>query len=177
MKSLGFKNGFWIAVVITVLGGLWGCGGKTTPPGASFITGSLSNPQEFGGSFTILQWQNGLTVVLFDDLEGEHKSSGSGSTEDPTWRGKGVARAVDGREVNWRVETTAGNTSAIFIDEQSYDLRQGTLFLIRTRGGETQIIQQPLNLVGRCTDYDACQHWLKQDARVLQFSQEIANPQ
>ncbi len=175
MKSFGFKHGFWVALGVSMV--LWSCGGKTTPPGASFIVGSFGNSEGFGGSFTALQWPNGLTVVLLDDIEGEHESSGSASTEDSTWRGKGAAHAADGREVNWQVETTAGNTSTIFINEQAYDLRQGTLFLIRTKDGETQVTQQPLNLAGRCTDYDICQRLLENNPRVKQFVQQRLNAQ
>ena len=172
MKRSSLRNILCIGVATAILVGLSGCGGKTTPSGASFIFGSLIVPEGVGGSFTVLQWKEGLTVVLVDDIEGEHTSSGSGSTEDSTWRGQGSARAADGRQVSWRVETTEGKTAAIVINEQKYDLEQGTLFFIRTSGGQTSVVQNKRNPIRRCSDYEECHLLLKNDSMVMQFIQE-----
>lgn len=165
-------NLFWIGVSAAILVGLGSCGGKTTPPGASFVYGQVLVPEGFGGSFLVLQWKEGLSIVLVDDIDGNHANSGSGSTEDPIWRGKGAATAADGRQVSWRAETTDGKTAAFFLDGQSYDLAEGTLFLIRTRGGQTSVAQHKTNPAGRCLDSADCQLWLKNDPVVMQFVNE-----
>jgi hypothetical protein len=175
MKRFGTKVVFWMAVSVAILVALSSCGGKTTPPGASVIYGSLIVPEGFGGAYRVLQWQEGLTIVLVDDVDGNHESSGSGTTEDPVWRGQGVARAADGREVRWRVETTNGKTATFFIDEQEYDLEQGTLFLIRTTGGQTMVTQHKRDMAGRCFDDNSCQQILKSDPAVMRFIQETIN--
>lgn len=172
MKQLDLNYASRIGFIIAVLLGLFGCGGKTTPPGASFISGGFTEPDGFGGSFVVLQWPDGLNVVLVDDVEGEHESSGSSSTEDPVWRGQGASRAADGRQVNWRVESTNGQTGTFFIDEQAYDLEHGTLFLIRTGGGQTDVTQHQLALAGSCSDYDECHRTLLNEPAVAQFVQE-----
>ena len=172
MKRIGTGNLFWIGMSVAILVGLGGCGGKTTPPGASFVYGQVLVPEGFGGSFLVLQWKEGLTIVLVDDMGGDHESSGSGSTRDSIWRGKGAARAADGRQVSWRAETADGKTAAFFLDGQSYDLSQGTLFLIRTRGGPTSVAQHKSNPAGRCSDSTDCQLWLENDPLVMQFVQE-----
>lgn len=176
MNRLDSKHIVWLSIMIAVVLGLVGCSGKTTPPGASFIWGSFVNQDGFGGSFVVLQWPDGLNVVLVDDVEGEHESSGSASTEDPVWRGEGMSRAADGRQVNWRVESTNGQTDTFIIDEQVYELEQGTLFLIRTDGGQTRVVQHQLNLTGPCSDSDECHLALLNVPAVAQFVQETRSP-
>jgi hypothetical protein len=166
------KQIFWLGAAIILLAGLWGCGGKTTPPGAAFMSDSFIVSEGFGGAFEVLQWAEGPTVVLVHDIEGEHENSGSSSTEDPVWRGKGFARSADGRQISWRAETRDGKTVTFFIDEQEYDLRQGTLFFIRTTEGQTQVAQRQLSLSRPCANLDDCRSWLIDTPLVQQFIQE-----
>jgi hypothetical protein len=140
-------------------------------------TGPLTDDPLLGGRFAVLQWKEGLTVVLVDDIDGGYGVSGSGFPGGPAWRVESAPRAADGRQVSWRVETTDGKTAAMFINEQEYDLVQGTLFLIRTRGGQTRVMQHHRNRAGRCSDYEECQLLLKDDPRVMQFIQETLNSQ
>lgn len=162
---------------MAILFGLASCAGKTTPPGASFVYGQIHVTEGFGGSFLALRWKEGLTILLVDDIAAGHESSGSGTTEGPKWRGQGGAVAADGRDVSWRAETTDGKTVSFFINGQVYDLAQGTLFLIRTTGGRTSVIQQKRDLAGRCSTSDDCELWLKNDPTVAQFIQETISSQ
>jgi hypothetical protein len=173
MKRIGIRYLFCMSVGVIILVALAGCSGRTTPPGASFVYGQVDAPEGFGGSFLALRWKEGLTIVLLDDIEAGHESSGSGSTENPIWRGQGGAVAADGRQVSWRAETTDGKTASFVIDQQAYDLAQGTLFLIRTSGGRTSVLQQKRDLAGRCSDTEDCQLWLKSDPTAAQFIREV----
>ena len=168
---------FWIAPLLGILLGLHACAGKTTPPGANIIFGSLIVPEGFGGSYTLLQWQEGLSISIVDDSQGGHHNAGSGSTEDPVWRGQGTITGQSGQDITWRVETTDGKTAQFFIDEQIYDLAQGTLFLIKTSGESTQVTQQQSRHIGSCSDDESCQQLLKQDPAVLQFIEETLQSQ
>ena len=94
------------------------------------VFGSLLVPQGFGGSYTLLQWKEGLSITLVDDSNGGHHSSGSGSTNDSMWRGQGSIRGQDGQEIAWWVETADGKSATFVLDEQAYDLTKGTLFLV-----------------------------------------------
>jgi hypothetical protein len=120
MNRLDPKHIIWLSIIVTILG-LFGCSGKTTPPGASFISGGFTEPDGFGGSFVVLQWPDGLNVVLVDDVEGQHESLGSSSTKDPVWRGQGASRAADGREVNWRVESTSCISGKKMLDHEGHE--------------------------------------------------------
>ena len=136
------------------------------------IFGTFTAQEGFGGSYTRLQWKEGLSITIVDDSQGGHQNSGSGSTEDPVWRGRGSISSQDGQEIAWRVETRDGKTAAFFIDQQSYDLTQGTLFLIKTRGGSPEIAQHQSQQSGTCSDHESCQQLLEADPAVLQFIQE-----
>ncbi len=177
MKGKRIRSLFWTGTFVAALFTLAACAGKSTPPGASFVYGQVHAPDGFGGSFTALLWREGLTIVVGDDIAAGHQNSGSGSTENPVWRGQGGALAEDGRAVSWRVETTDGKTGSAFINRQAYDLAQGTLFLIRTRGGQKSLIQQKRDLAGRCLEPDDCERWLRSDPTVAQFIQETIRSQ
>ncbi len=172
---MNIRRLFWMAAGMAILMGLAGCGSKTTPPGASFVYGQVHVPEGFGGSFLALRWKEGLSILLLDDIAAGHESSGSGSTEGPVWRGQGGAVAADGRQVSWRAETTNGITAAFFVNGQAYDPAQGTLFLIRTIGGQTNVMQQKRDLSGRCFDSADCELWLESDPTAAQFIRETAN--
>jgi hypothetical protein len=175
MKRSNLTTIYWMAAIAAVLLALSGCAGKTTPEGASTVFGNLIMPEGIGGRFSVLEWPNGLNVILVDDIiSGDYESSGSGkgSAEDPTWRGEGWTRAADGREVHWRVETTAGKTTTFFINDHAYALEQGTLFLIRATPGSTQVVQHNRAPASNCSDQDNCENLLKNDPVIRQFIQE-----
>ena len=177
MKQNRITSMIWTVLLLGILLGLSACAGKTTPPGANMIYGPLIVPEGFGGSYTLLQWKEGLSISIVDDSPGGHQSSGSGSTEDLVWRGQGSISSQNGQEITWRVETEDGKTAKFFINEQAYDLTQGTLFLIKTNSGSPQITQHQSRHSGTCSDHESCQLLLKQDPAVLQFIQETLQSQ
>lgn len=172
MKQNRITDVIWIVPLLGIFLGLSACANKTTPPGANIIFGSLISSEGFGGSYTLLQWKEGLTISMVDDSHGGHQNSGSGSTEDPVWRGQGSISSQNDQDITWRVETKDGKTANFFINEQPYDLTQGTLFLIKTNTGSPQIMQYHSRYNGACSDNESCQQLLKQDPAVLQFIQE-----
>ena len=177
MKQNRIKSLILIVSLLAILLGLSACASKTTPPGANMIYGTFIEPEGFGGSYTLLQWKEGLSISIMDDSQGAHQSSGSGSTEDPVWRGKGSISSQNGHDITWQVETTDGKTAKFFINEQPYDLTQGTLFLIKTDSGSPQIVQYKSRYIGTCADNESCPLLLKQDPAVLQFIQETLQSQ
>ena len=172
MKQNRITGMIWIMPLLGIFLGLSSCAGKTTPPGANMIFGTFIAPEGFGGSYTLLQWKEGLSISIVDDSQGGHQSSGSGSTEDPVWRGQGSISSQNGQDITWQVETKDGKTAKFFINEQPYDLTQGTLFLIKTNNGSTQIMQHQSRHNGACSDHESCQQILKGDPAILQFIQE-----
>jgi hypothetical protein len=172
MKQNRITNALWIVPLLAIFLGSSACASKATPPGANIIFASLITSEGSGGSYTLLQWKEGLSISIIDDSQGPHESPGSGSTEDPVWRGQGSIRSESGQNITWHVETTDGKKAKFFINEQSYDLAQGTLFLIKTNNGSPQIMQHQNRYNGGCSDDESCQQLLKQDPAVLQFIQE-----
>jgi hypothetical protein len=71
--------------------------------------------------------------------------------------------------MRWRVEAIAGKITTLFINEQSYALEQGSLFLIRATPGSTQVVQHKHNLAGRCSNYEHCENLLKSEPVIMQF--------
>jgi hypothetical protein len=59
---------YWIVPLLAIWLGLSACASQTTPPGATIISGSLLAPEGFGGSYTLLQWKDGLSISIVDDL-------------------------------------------------------------------------------------------------------------
>jgi hypothetical protein len=120
------------------------CGGMT-PPGPNMVYGQVKDR----ASYLLLDWQEGLRILMWDDIvDGGHQNSGSGSTTDPVFRQRGGAQAADGRNYEYRLETRDGEQADFTIDGNSYDLEDGSLFLIRTAGGETQVEQMDVDLSG-----------------------------
>jgi hypothetical protein len=66
----------------------------------------------------------------------------------------GSFQTADGRRVEYRCETTDGQTGVLELDGQRYDLAQGRLFLVATARPATRVRQ------------------LNRDVRTLQFSPE-----
>lgn len=172
MKQPRITSMNWMVPLLGILLGLSACASKSTPPGANIIFGNLSAPEGFGGSYTLLQWKEGLSISIVDDSQGGHQNSGTGSTEDPVWRGQGSISSQNGQDITWQVETTDGKTAKFFINEQPYDLTEGTLFLIKTNSGSPQIMQHQSRHHGTCSDDESCQQLLQQDPAILQFIQE-----
>jgi len=84
------------------------------------------------GGFTYLRWKQGLAIMIWHDLDSS-SNHGSGSTGDPIYRLTGYASSLDGRRVEWKVQTADGKTAQFWIDDVGYDLANGALFAVTTR--------------------------------------------
>ncbi len=123
---------------------LVGCG-RSTPPGPNVVYGQVLDQ----ASYLLLDWQEGLRILIWDDIvDGGHHNNGSGSTTDPIFRQSGGAQAADGRGFEYYLETRDGQQAEFTIDGLPYDLEGGTLFLVRTAGGATEVQQLDLDLSG-----------------------------
>lgn len=124
-----------VSLVVLVVLALSGCV-RSTPPGASTAAGEVGD-----GAYTFMQWNEGLTILIWDDITGSHSNHGSGSSSDPVFRQSGQAESPDGRSYSYQVETEDGITARFTIDGKAFDLSQGTLFLVKTRGAEASVQQ------------------------------------
>ncbi len=158
-----FKS--WIGILCCLL---WAssCAPKTTPPGPNSIGGVTVG----GKSFTILRWEEGLTVMFWYDVD-NYRSGGHGSTEDPVHRHRGSATTADGRSVNWELETTDGKTAVFRLNKTEYDLLKGRLFLITTKGVNVEVQQLDRDL-SSVHDSESALTFGKSDTDVSRFLQQ-----
>jgi len=82
-----------------------------------------------------------MAVVVWTDV-----SSGSNFLPPITTKPEGFVfeghhRGPDGRHIDCRCATTDGRTGAVTINDKTFDLDQGALFLVSTISGQTQVRQ------------------------------------
>ncbi|MEZ4656177.1 MAG: hypothetical protein R2911_01240 [Caldilineaceae bacterium] len=153
-----------IAVLMLLSATLSGCMLQTTPPGPNAVSGAVD-----GGGYLLLQWPAGLTIMIWDDIHGSHENSGGGSTSDPVFHQQGYAEAADGRHYAYTVETRDGKVGELRIDNQPYDLAQGALFLVQTRGGHTTVQQLTHDLSAIEPTNAGCEAFGQRDTVVAEF--------
>jgi len=96
----------------------------------------------------LVRWKDGPAVMLCSDIGGRsdkapvHSSITSSNAVSPlTSKEEGVQSAGDGRRFEWSLETVDGRTVKCHLDGKEYDLGKGTLFLVKTKGGKTEVEQ------------------------------------
>jgi len=144
----------------------FGLSSRSTPPGANMAGGGLGQAR-----YVFLQWKEGLEIMIWHDvLGGSGEGKGSGSTTDPIYRYQGYAESSDGRRFDWEVQTADGKTALFKIDDTRYDLADGRLFLVTTRGGRTEVRQLDRDLSGVQPDWESIVVFAKSDPDVAEFA-------
>ena len=138
-------------LALLLVAGAAGCQ-KSTPPGPD-----LASDQVGKTTCALLTWKEGLRINLWFDTTGNFNANGSGSTSSPIYTETGLVLAADGRQIDWKIETTDGKSAAFSIAGQPYDLAKGTLFLVTTQGGKTQVQQLVFDLSGLPAVHESCQ--------------------
>lgn len=146
---------------------LAGCSRRTTPPGPDTIGGTVG-----GTSYTMLVWDEGLRILIWSDIAAASTSAGGGSTEDDVYRQEGRAEAPDGRSYDYYLETSNGVTADFSIDGVPYDLQQGALFLMVTRGGETSVQQLDRDLAALPATNEGIANFGQADPAIATFIQD-----
>ena len=101
-----------------------------------------------GMNIKMLQWKEGLTVLFVDDSKGMHSSKGSSSTASPVHTSTGSAGTPETGGYNWQLDATEGKTATCKINGKEYDLTQGTVFVIKSRGNVADVHQLKRDLSG-----------------------------
>ena len=113
------------------------CSPKSTPPGANSIGGGVD-----GARYSYHYWEEGLAILFwYDCTSGGGGCSGTGSTEDPVHRLECHVESTDGQSFSWKVNTRDGVTADMWIEDQSYDLSQGNMFLVSSQDDGIQVDQ------------------------------------
>jgi len=120
-----------------IAGLLISCSPKSTPPGANSIGGAVDEAR-----FSYHYWEEGLAILIWHDLSyGGGFCSGTGSTDDPVYRLECDVDSTDGQSFSWKVHTRDGVTADMWIEDESYDLSQGNMFLVSSRDDGIQVDQ------------------------------------
>jgi hypothetical protein len=128
------------------------------------------------GSIVFFRWKDGPTVMICSDIQAGATSSGE-NISGPPWLRKeeGFISSVDGRRLDWQVETTAGRSVKCRLDGKEYDLAKGTLFLVKTKGGKTEMEQLSRDLSAVQPDSASCKDFARKDAAVSKLLETAAD--
>ena len=116
--------------------GLAACFGRTTPPGPDMAGGAYES-----ASYEYFHWREGLDIMIWHDAVSSSVCNSSGSTSSDTHVVQCQATSESGDDLFWQIETSDGRTAQLSINNQLFDLANGTVFLITTAGGQTDIQQ------------------------------------
>mgnify|MGYP001043212750 CR=1 FL=1 len=136
---------------------------RPTPPGADAAAGTVG-----GASYVLLQWKEGLTVMIWHDFS--ESSRGSGSTSDPIYHYQGYAESLGGHRFDWEVQTADGKTALFNIDGTRYDLTDGRLFIVTTQDGKTLVRQLDRDLSSVQTNRESIVAFAKSVSDVAEFA-------
>jgi hypothetical protein len=155
-------------LVVLIATAVVACGGRSTPPGASKTLGSAEQ-----GGYLFLRWQEGLEMMIWHDLTGEGTASSVGFVAGPFYIERGAAHAADGRSLAWEVQTRDGRAGEAQIGGDRYDLAAGTLFLVTTQGGTTEVRQLSRDLSAVPLDHDGILAFAWTDPDLAAFLNQI----
>lgn len=130
----------WLCIFL-IAGLLVGCSSKgiagSTSLEANAILGGLEEAR-----FSYHYWDEGLAILVWHDFtKGSENCRRTGSTEDPVYRIQCDVESGEGDSFSWKAHTRDGVTAEMWIDDQSYDLSQGDMFLVRSQDDGIQVEQ------------------------------------
>lgn len=149
-------------LVIAILSLAAGCntGPTSSPPGGASIVSS-----GLGFNFTYEHWNEGLSVLIIDDLAGSHGSHGSGSTAKQVYTADGYG-GNDPQSYKWHLETSDGKTAKFQINATDYDLSNGSVFVVRWKDGRAEVQQFKRDMSTIPFEAFKCREALDKDAQI-----------
>jgi len=171
MKRWGVM--IWVLVfpllAIMLISTFLGCS-KSTAPGPDMAGGVFEE-----ASYTLMKWKEGLTLMIWHEALASSNNHGSSSTESSVYTLEGYTESEDGIRIEWHLETSDGKTAQFAIDNTSYDLSEGSLFIISTIIEAPTVLQLNHDLSGVQPNYDSCIAFGKSDPDVASFIGTISN--
>jgi hypothetical protein len=142
------------------------CFGRTTPPGPDMAGGVY----EFA-TYEYSHWQEGLNILIWHDANASSTCNSSGSTSSDTHLVQCQAVSEDGFELFWQIETSDGRSAQFTINNQAFDLADGTVFLITTDDDQLDIQQLQRDLSGVNAEHQSITDFSLDDPEINQFIQ------
>ncbi len=145
------------------------CFRSTTPPAPDMAGGVY----EYAG-YEFFHWQEGLDIMIWHDAIGSGTCDSSGATDDDTHLVQCQALSASGYDFFWQIETKDGRTAQFSINNQNYDLADGSVFLVTTANGQTDIQQLQRDLSDLNADDPSITSYSLADPDINQFIQSTA---
>jgi hypothetical protein len=112
-------------------------------------------------------WKQGPIIMICCDIAGAGCGTSDGySGPPPVRQASGSASARDGRRMDWILERTAGQSAKFWVNGKEYDLSRGTLFLVKTKAGKTEVEQLDRDLSAVQPDQESCKKFAQEDPAV-----------
>ena len=118
-------------------------------------------------------WEEGLAVLIIDNIPAAHSSGGIGSTVDPVYRQTGEAQSKKGAGYDWEIATTDGRSADIRIHNSDFDITKGTVFVVEVNEEGCEVQQLDLDLSG-IIEVEDCKQFIEANADKLQFSEGVS---
>jgi hypothetical protein len=114
-------------------------------------------------------WGKDLVFVVLSDFDsGSSAGSDTGKPGVPTVF-YGSQGNLDGQHVKWKCVTADGKTGQITINAKEYDLAQGALFLVSSKGILIRVRQLQRDLSKVQSEVESLERWLRADEEVGRF--------
>jgi hypothetical protein len=123
-------------------------------------------------SVTFVRSDRGLAIVIWSDAVG---ASGSG-TESGLFSStaRGHFTAADGSKIHWSWHGPREKGGDFQLDGQPYDLANGTVILVATKGGKVRVTQLDVDLSKVPPNVQGIKALAKSEARVARFVADAA---
>ena len=163
-----FRTLFLLIVGITFGAG---CAGRSSPPGPSNMTGMID-----GAGYTYHNWSDGLQVLMIHDTPNGFFCEGEGGTSSTIYLLECTADALDGRTLQWKIETPDGQSADVVGAGEAFTLDRDGVFLVHTTesGSEVRLIWRDLS--GMAFENERVQDFIQSDEELLRFLQTITTP-
>jgi hypothetical protein len=141
------------------------CAPKPTPPGVASAGGWFGQ-----ATYLFVRWKEGLSIMIWHDVLGSVEGKDSGSTTEPIYWYHGWTESPGGRRFDWEVQTANGKTAVFKIDDTSYDLANGRLFIVTMKDGKTRVRQLNRDLSNVQMDWESIVAFARSDPDVAEFA-------
>ena len=159
----------YLAILAILVGlGTSACWQRVTPPAPDSAGGVYEQ-----AGYNYFRWKEGLAVMVWQDATATTSCNSFGSTDDPTHTVQCQAISETGQEVIWQLETDDGRTATFSINNQTYDLADGTVFLVKTAVGHADIQQLQRDLSTVQAENDSITQYSLSDSDIEQFIQSV----
>ena len=153
---------FVLAGVVVL--GMTACFRRETPPGPNMAAGSYEN-----AGYDYFLWQEGLGIMIWHDAIQSSTCDSGGAVGDATNLTQCAAVSESGAGFTWQIESADGRSAQIQIDTQQFDLANGTVFLVKTAGSQTEIQQLQRDLSGVTSEGSSITDFGLNDPDISQF--------